>query len=147
MLTNEAYMRLAIEEAKKSGIDVPIGAVVVKNGEILSIASNKKELNNDVSAHAEIIALKEAAQKTGDWRLTECKLYVTLEPCPMCATAIINSRVSEVFFGAYDNLYGALGSVLDLRKVFNSKLNVQGGILEDECSLLLREFWRKNEKS
>ena len=147
MLTNEAYMRLAIEEAKKSGIDVPIGAVVVKNGEILSIASNKKELNNDVSAHAEIIALKEAAQKIGDWRLTECKLYVTLEPCPMCATAIINSRVSEVFFGAYDNLYGALGSVLDLRKVFNSKLNVQGGILEDECSLLLREFWRKNEEA
>lgn len=147
MLTNEAYMRLAIEEAKKSGIDVPIGAVVVKNGEILSIASNKKELHNDVSAHAEIIALKEAAQKIGDWRLTECKLYVTLEPCPMCATAIINSRVSEVFFGAYDNLYGALGSVLDLRKVFNSKLNVQGGILEDECSLLLREFWRKNEEA
>ena len=147
MLTNEAYMRLAIEEAKKSGIDVPIGAVVVKDGEILAVASNKKELNNDVSAHAEIIALKEAAQKTGDWRLAECKLYVTLEPCPMCATAIINSRVSDVFFGASDNLYGALGSVLDLRKVFNSKLNVQGGILEDECSLLLREFWRKNEEA
>lgn len=147
MLTNEACMRLAIEEAKKSGIDVPIGAVVVKDDEILAVASNKKELNNDVSAHAEIIALKKAAQKTGDWRLAGGKLYVTLEPCPMCATAIINSRISEVFFGAYDNLYGALGSVLDLRKVFNSKLNVKGGILEDECSLLLREFWRKNEEA
>jgi len=139
------FMKIALLEAKKSPPDVPIGAVIVKNSEIIAVAHNEKEAQNDISAHAEILALKKASKILGGWRLCDCELYVTLEPCPMCATAIINSRISEVHFGAYDNLYGALGTVIDLRSVFNSKMKVTGGIMEKECSYLLRNFWRKNE--
>lgn len=142
---NKLFMKEALKLAKTAGDDIPVGAVIVEDGEIIALACNQKELLQDVSAHAEILALKEAAKKKNNWRLDNCVLYVTLEPCPMCATAIINSRIKEVCFGAYDNLYGALGSVLDLRKEFNSKLIVHGGILEDECSDLLKKFWRKNE--
>ena len=144
MKTLDVYMLQAINEAKKSGVDVPVGAVIIKNDEIIAVAHNEKEERNDISAHAEILALKLAAQKLGNWRLNDCKLFVTLEPCPMCAAAIINSRISEVYFGAYDVLYGALGSALDLRKVFNSSLVVKGGILEEECAVLLKNFWRKD---
>ncbi len=141
------FMQLAIEVAMNSEQDVPIGAVIVENGEVIAKAHNLKEKLNDVTAHAEILAIKEAAQKKGNWRLENCTMYVTLEPCPMCATAIINSRIKEVYFGAYDNAYGALGSILDLRKTFNSKLNVKGGILEKEAAELLKKFWRENGKS
>lgn len=141
------FMELALIEARNSGRDVPVGAVIVKNGEIIAQAHNQKEELNDVTAHAEILALKEAERKLGEWRLEGCKLYVTLEPCPMCASAIINARIAEVCYGAADSLYGAFGGALDLRKTFNSKLKVVGGIKEKECAELLKNFWRKNGKS
>ena len=141
----DKFMSLAIEEAKKAGNDVPVGAVIVYNNEIIAKAHNEKEQNNDVSAHAEILAIKEAEKKLNNWRLDGCEMYVTLEPCPMCASAIISSRIKKVYFGCYDNLYGALGSKIDLRNIYNSKLEVMGGISENECSELLKNFWRKNE--
>ena len=144
-MLNNKFMLEAIDLAKQSGEDVPIACVLVKNNEIISKAHNQKELLNDVTAHAEILAIKQASELFENWRLEGCELYVTLEPCPMCATAIINSRISKVYFGAYDNMYGSLGSVLDLRKIFNSKLEVFGGIMEQECSDLLKNCWRKND--
>ena len=142
MAMPDKFMNLAIEEAKKSGNDVPVGAIIVYNDEIIAKAHNEKEKNNDVSAHAEILAIKEAEKKLYNWRLDNCIMYVTLEPCPMCASAIISSRIKKVYFGCYDNLYGSLGSKLDLRNVYNSKLEVMGGISENECSELLKNFWR-----
>lgn len=144
MLSHNDFMQIALGEAKCAATDIPVGALITKNGEIIAKAHNQKEKSNDVTAHAEILAIKEAAQRLNNWRLDECIMYVTLEPCPMCATAIINSRISEVYFGAYDSLYGALGSKLDLRTIFNSKLKVTGGIMEEDCSVLLKNFWRKN---
>ncbi len=141
------FMQIAIEEAQKTGSDVPVGAIIVKDDQIIAKACNEKEKTNDVSAHAEILALKKAANILNNWRLEGCIMYVTLEPCPMCAAAIINSRISEVYFGANDTLYGALGSAADLRKLFNSKLKVKGGILEEKCENLLKNFWRKDGKS
>ena len=139
------FMKLAISEAKQSGRDVPVGAVIVKNGEVIASNHNRKEELNDITAHAEILVIKEAAKKLGNWRLDGAKLYVTLEPCPMCASAIINSRIEEVCFGASDSLYGAFGGKIDLRNLFNSKLSVKCGILEEECSKLLKDFWKKDE--
>ena len=139
------FMELAICEAQNSGNDVPVGAVIVLDNEIIASSHNQKEFLNDVSAHAEILAIREAEKKLNNWRLDGAKMFVTLEPCPMCASAIINARISEVYFGAIDSLYGALGGAIDLRKIFNSKLKVQGGIMEKECEALLKNFWRKNE--
>ena len=144
-MTINKYMALAIDEAKKTKFDIPVGAIIVQNDKIISIRHNEKELKQDVTAHAEILAIKEAEEKLHNWRLSDCEMYVTLEPCPMCATAIINSRISKVYFGAYDLLYGALGGKFDLRTVFKSKLKVHGGICEEECSKLLKDFW-KNER-
>lgn len=135
-------MQEAIDIAKKSGADVPVGALVVKNGEIISSACNEKEKNNDPSAHAEILAIKEAGKLLKNWRLDDCELYVTLEPCPMCAWAILQARIKTVYFGSFDKQYGALGSVLDLRKQANSKLKVYGGICEKECDNVIEEFWK-----
>lgn len=131
----------AIDIANKSGSDVPVGAIIVKNDQVLSCACNEKEKNNDPTAHAEILAIKEAAFKLDNWRLDECELYVTLEPCPMCAWAIIQSRIKSVYFGSFDKQYGALGSVIDLRQHANSNLKVYGGILEKECDNVIEEFW------
>jgi len=136
-------MERAIEVAKNSNREIPVGAVILKNGEIISSAFNQKEELNDITAHAEILALKRAAEKLGNWHLDNCEMYVTLEPCPMCAWAIINSHIKTVYFGSYDANYGALGSVIDLRKIANSKLNVYGGIQEDECNKILKNFFAK----
>ena len=135
------FMKEALKIAKKSGADVPVGALIVKNGEILVSACNRKEKNNDVSAHAEILAIKKTAKKLNNWRLDDCEIYVTLEPCPMCAWAILQSRIKAIYFGSYDTQYGALGSVIDLRQQTNSKLKVYGGILEQECDNILESFW------
>ena len=135
------YMQEAINIAKTSGADVPVGALIVKNGEIIASACNEREKNNDISAHAEILAIRRAEEKLGNWRLDECELYVTLEPCPMCAWAILQSRISAVYFGSFDKQYGALGSVLDLREQAQSKLKVYGSILEKECDNIIKEFW------
>ena len=144
MKTHNEFMQIAIDEALKSGNDVPVGAILVENGQIVAKAHNQKELLNDISAHAEILALKQASALKKNWRLENCIMYVTLEPCPMCATAIVNSRIKEVYFGAYDNLYGALGSKLNMPEIFNSNIKIKGGICEDMCSDLLKNFWRKN---
>ena len=133
------FMSRAIELAKLATGEVAVGAVLVKDGEIIAEAHNKKEQNNDVTSHAEILAIRDAEQKLGNWRLDDCDLYVTLEPCPMCAWAIVNSRIKNVYFGSYDLNYGALGSKIDLRKLANSKLNVYGGIMEEECDKVLSE--------
>ncbi len=136
-------MQQAILQAKKAKNEIPVGAVIMKDGEIISCAYNQKEQLNSVIAHAEIIAIKKAAEKLGRWRLNDCIMYVTLEPCPMCAWAIIDSRIKAVYFGAYDMNYGAFGSVIDLRKIANSKLKVYGGINEDECRKILDDYFSK----
>lgn len=134
-------MQQAITMAKTSSAEIPVGAVVLKDGEVIASAHNLKESLNDVTAHAEILALREAAQKLGNWRLEECEMYVTLEPCPMCAWAIIQSRLKAVHFGSYDANYGAFGSKTDLRPLANSKLQVYGGIMEKECNDILEEYF------
>ncbi len=136
------FMQEAINIAKNSEKDLPIGAVLVKNGEIISKAHNEKVLRKDVTAHAEMLVIQEAQEILGTTILSDCELYVTLEPCPMCSWAILNSRISKVFFGAYDTIYGALGSATDLRKFLNSKTEVIGGIKEEECSTLLKNYFK-----
>lgn len=136
------FMQEAINIAKNSEKDLPIGAVLVKNGKIISKAHNEKELQKDVTAHAEMLVIQEAQEILGTTILSDCELYVTLEPCPMCSWAILNSRISKVFFGAYDTIYGALGSATDLRKFLNSKTEVIGGIKEEECSTLLKNYFK-----
>lgn len=136
-------MELALEQAKLSGADIPVGAIIVRDGQVISSACNRKEQTNDVTAHAEIVAIKQAAQNLGNWRLDECEMYVTLEPCPMCAWAIIQSRIKTVYFGSYDVNYGALGSKIDLRNLLNSPLKVYGGIMESECDKLLKDYFAK----
>ena len=136
------FMQEAINIAKMSGNDLPIGAVLVKNGEIIAKAHNEKELRKDVTAHAEILVIQDGQRILGSTILSDCELYVTLEPCPMCSWAILNSRISKVFFGAYDTIYGALGSATDLRKFLNSKTEVIGGIKEEECSTLLKNYFK-----
>lgn len=143
----DKFMREAINIAKKPGADVPVGALIVKNNKIISFACNEKEKTNDPSAHAEILAIRQAASILKNWRLDDCELYVTLEPCPMCTWTILQSRIKTVYFGSFDKQYGALGSALDLRKLANSKLKVYGGILEKECDNILEAFWEsKREK-
>jgi len=134
-------MKRAIEFAKQAGGEIPVGAVIVKDGEIVAGAFNRKEEFNDVTAHAEILAIREAAQKLNRWRLDDCEMYVTLEPCPMCAWAIVNSRIKTVYFGSYDMNYGALGSKIDVRPLANSKLKVFAGIMEQECDELLKNYF------
>ncbi len=136
-------MKRAIELAKQAGAEIPVGAIIVKDGEIISYAYNRKEELKDVTAHAEILAIREASKKLARWRLDDCEMYVTLEPCPMCAWAIVNSRIKTVYFGSYDVNYGALGSSIDVRKLANSKMKVYGGIMEAECDKILNEYFKE----
>lgn len=136
------FMKKALEVAKQSGNDLPIGAIIVKNGEIIASAHNEQEKLNDITAHAEILAIKEAEKKLGNWRLNDCHMYVTLEPCPMCAWAILRSRISSLTFGAYDTLYGAFSTLPQLVKMSNSPLIIKGGIMESECQKTLEEYFK-----
>ncbi|MGB9857675.1 MAG: tRNA adenosine(34) deaminase TadA [Dictyoglomaceae bacterium] len=141
-------MKEALKEAKKAfkRDEVPIGAVLVDDkGEIIVRGYNKKETKNDPSAHAEMIAIREGAKKLKTWRLDKCTLYVTLEPCPMCLGVMLQARIKRVVFGAYDPKAGALGSVINLNlpKLFNHYIEVRGGVLEEECSELIKSFFRK----
>lgn len=139
------FINIALDLASQENLDVPIAALIVKNGEIISSAVNMKEKNNDPTAHAEIIVIREAAKKLGRWRLNDVILYTTLEPCPMCAGAILFSRIPIIVFGAYDTLYGSLGSVLNLTKLsFDYKPQIIGGIEEKRARLLLKEFFKNN---
>ena len=144
------FMRQAIKEAEKAEkIDeVPIGAVVVKDGKIIARAHNKKESKNQATRHAEIEAIEKATKKVGNWWLEDCDIYVTLEPCAMCAGALINSRLRNIYFGAYDKKGGCCGSLynlpVDVR--FNHRLGVEGGILERECAEILTNYFKKKRK-
>ena len=145
------YMLRAMELARAAGEmgEIPIGAVIVKSGEIIAEGQNCRERKNDATSHAEIEAIRMAGEKSGDWRLDGCTLYVTLEPCPMCTGAIINSRISTVVFGAYDLRAGCMDSVIDLCNYpFESRPEIYGGIYEDECAEILSDFFKavRNEK-
>jgi tRNA(adenine34) deaminase len=142
---DEYFMRMALREAERAleHGDVPIGAVAVHGGEVIAAGHNEREVRQDPTAHAEIIALREAARAVGSWRVLETVLYVTLEPCAMCAGAIVLARVPRVVFGAHDPKAGACGSVLDvLGEVrLNHRPEVAGGLLDVECGALLRDFF------
>ena len=149
-MTPEFYMQLAYDEAKKAAAtdEVPIGAVVVdmKDGEVVSAAHNLSEHSGNASDHAEMLALRQACEKLGTNRLRGMELYVTLEPCPMCAWAVLNSRLEEVYFGSYDLKYGALGSKINLVNISNFKTKVFGGIMEDECNKILKDYFLELRK-
>ncbi len=138
-------MRLALEAAKQSGEDVPVGAVIIdSHGSVLASAANNREELNDPTGHAEIVAIREAAQKLGDWRLTGCTLVVTLEPCVMCAGALQAARIPKVIFGAYDLAVGAAGSRYDLLRddKLGQQTEVIGGVLQEECAELIERFFK-----
>ena len=143
---DEWFMRLALREAERAleHGDVPIGCVVVHEGEVIGVGRNERELRNDPTAHAEMLALREAAARLGSWRVLESVLYVTLEPCAMCAGAIVLARVPRVVYGTVDPKAGAAGSVLDVlgEPRLNHRPEVAGGLLAEECAELLRAFFR-----
>lgn len=139
----------ALKQASKAYLlgEVPVGAVIVHNDKIIARGYNLREKKQSISSHAELIAIEKAAKKIGSWRLEECDIYVTLEPCPMCSGAIIQSRINNLYFGAYDFRTGAAGSVLNLFDIpFNHKVNVVGGILEEECSKIIKDFFKDLRK-
>ncbi len=137
------FMQKAIEKAKKSGKDIPIGAIIVKNNKIISMAVNEREKRQNAIYHAEMLAIKRACHKLKNWRLNDCEMYVTLEPCPMCASAILQARLKSVYFGCNDLLNGAFGSKSDMRSIMGYNIEVKGGILEEECSKLLKDYFEK----
>ena len=140
------YMSEAIAEARLAAeIDeVPVGAVIVHDGEIIARAHNLRETEKNALCHAETMAVDAACKALGGWRLPRCTLYVTLEPCPMCAGAIVNSRIERVVFGAYDKRAGSFGSVIDLNAYpLNHKPEIVGGVMEEECRTMLQEFFKK----
>ena len=147
------FMKQAIKRAKKAAFlgEVPIGAIIVKDGRVIASGYNLREKKNNALLHAEIIAIDRACKKLGAWRLEDCTLYVTLEPCPMCAGAIINSRIKRVVFGGYDYKAGAFGSVFNIADyAFNHKYEVTGGVLGEACTRLLSDFFtvlRNNKKA
>ncbi len=140
-------MENAIVESKKCISDVPVGCIIKKDGKIIASTHNLREKNNDVTAHAEILAIQQAEKELGTSRLTDCEMYVTLEPCPMCAWAIIQSGIKSLYFGSYNTQYGAISSVINLPELANSKLKIYGGIEEEKCNNILEEFWNRVRES
>ena len=147
----EKFMKEALKEAKKAydKLEVPVGAVIVKDGKVIARAHNLKETKYDTTNHAEIIAIQKASKKLKSWRLLDCEMYVTLEPCSMCAGAIINSRIKKVYIGANDEKTGAVGSVLNLFEdyKFNHNVEFEKGILKKECENILKDFFKELRKS
>lgn len=143
----EKYMKKALEQAKRAynKLEVPVGAVIVKDGRIIASAYNQKETRYDTTKHAEILAIQKASKKLKSWRLIDCEMYVTLEPCPMCAGAIIQSRIKKVYYGTVDEKTGAVGSKLNLFRdfKFNHKVEFEKAILEKECKEILQNFFRE----
>lgn len=150
-MTDEKYMEIALELAKQAYElnEVPVGAIVVKKttGEIVGRGYNRREIDKNPLAHAEIAAIKEAAETLGGWRLLDCEMFVTLEPCPMCCGAIINSRIERVIFGAFDAKSGSAESIIKMFELpYNHKPDVVSGILQKECSEILSDFFIKLRK-
>ena len=151
MENKEKYMKAALKEAQKAYnlLEIPVGAVIVKDGKIIARAHNQKETKNDTTKHAEILAIQKASKKLKSWRLIDCEMYVTLEPCTMCAGAIINSRIKKVYYGTEDPKTGACGSVLNLFEdyTFNHKVETEKNILKNECENILKKFFKELRQS
>ncbi|MCI8999948.1 MAG: nucleoside deaminase [Clostridia bacterium] len=147
----EIFMKEALKEAKKAydKLEVPVGAVIVKDGKVIARAHNVKEKKKDTTKHAEIIAISKASKKLESWRLMDCEMYVTLEPCSMCAGALINARIKKVYIGTMDEKTGACGSVFNLLKdyTFNHTVEIETGILQEDCESMLKNFFRELRKS
>ncbi len=146
---DERFMAVALEEAKKAFAlgEIPVGACVVKDGEIVATGHNQREQTKQVSGHAEMIAINGACERLGDWRLSGCQLYVTLEPCPMCAGAIINARIDRVIYGAEDEVMGSFGSVCNLAAMpYSAHPKLTKGVLENECRALLQQFFKERRE-
>lgn len=140
------YMKAALNEAKKAAKikEVPVGCVIVHNDKIIARAYNKRELLNKATAHAEILAIEKASKKLNSWRLEDCTMYITLEPCVMCSGAIIQARVPKVIYGALDSRFGTHVSKINLFDVkFNHTVDIKGGILEEECSKIIKDFFKE----
>ncbi|MBE6753232.1 MAG: nucleoside deaminase [Ruminococcaceae bacterium] len=147
--SDRLFMEAALEQARLAAAEgeVPVGAVCVKDGQIVSVGRNRRETGKNALAHAELEAISEACRVLGGWRLWQCDLYVTLEPCPMCAGAIINSRIKRLVYGAYDPKAGSCSSVIDLFSLpYNHRPQVTAGFMEEECAELLRSFFRELRK-
>lgn len=142
---DEEFMQIALSEARMAAVsgEVPIGAVVVRAGELIAAAGNEREEQRDPTAHAEIVALRKAAQQLGGWRLPGCTIYVTIEPCPMCAGAIYQARISRLVFGAVDDKAGAAGTLMDIVRDprLNHQVEVTGGVLAEEAAAVLKKFF------
>ena len=146
---DERYMLEALALANKAALEgeVPVGAVVVREGEIIGRGYNQRESRASATAHAEVLAIEQACRRVGSWRLEHCTLYVTMEPCPMCAGAMVNSRIGRVVFGCYDAVAGCCGSVLNFNCYpFNHSFAIEGGVRAEECKKLLTDFFEKKRK-
>ena len=150
MTADEKYMKEALRQAKKAEalLEVPIGCVIVQNDKIIARGYNRRNTDKNTLAHAELNAIRKASKKTGDWRLEDCTMYITLEPCQMCAGAIVQARMGRVVIGAMNPKAGCAGSILNLLEMseFNHQVNVERGVLEEECSAMLSEFFKKLRK-
>ena len=146
----EKFMQEAIKEAKKAykKLEVPVGAIIVKDGEIIARAHNLKETKFDTTKHAEILVIQKASKKLKSWRLLDCEMYITLEPCSMCAGAIINSRIKKIYIGTMDEKTGAAGSKLNLFKdyTFNHNVEIETNVMQNECEKLLKDFFKELRK-
>lgn len=147
MTEDERFMRQAITQAKKAlkNGDVPIGCVIVREGKVIARGYNRRNMDRQSLAHAELMAIKKASKIVGDWRLEDCKMYVTLEPCQMCAGAIVQARMPEVIMGCMNPKAGCAGSVINLLDMegFNHRVKITKGVLQEECSTMLTEFFKK----
>ena len=151
MEEKEKFMKDAIKQAKKAynKLEVPVGVVIVKNGQIIARAHNQKEEKNDATKHAEIIAIQKASKKLKSWRLLDCEMYITLEPCSMCAGAIIQSRIKKIYIGAMEEKTGSCGSVLNLLEdyKFNHHVEAEYNICKEECETMLKDFFKTLRKN
>ena len=146
----EKFMKEALKQAKKAAAigEMPVGAVIVRDGDIISRGYNKRESKRNALLHAEVIAIDKACRKLGGWRLPGCEMYVTLEPCPMCAGAALNARIEHIYYGAYDKKSGCAGSRINLcdMNLCNYTIAVTGGIMENECSGIIKDFFKDLRK-
>lgn len=147
METHEYFMSIALEEAKKAYelLEVPVGGIIVYKDQIIARNHNRKELNRDSTAHAEILLIQEASKYLNSWRLNECSMYITLEPCPMCAGAIIQSRISNLYYSIPNLVYGSMGTIVSLQNLFpdSKNLKIYSGFMENEAKIMIKEFFRK----